>query len=281
MSKNLSLFSYYGGKSPLSSKKLSQWINSHLPRWHKDQAYCEPFAGMLGVLLNKRKNNIEIVNDSSTRLIDLWTAIRDHPEEMFRLLDATPISEAEFNRAKKEVDQLEGLERALAVAIIIRQGLQHSPSATSFKRNFSSTKLSPIVRRHSLEEFQAIYQRVKDVQFLNTDALWILDRIKNTENFVIYCDPPYLNASTTSYGDNQVDHAELKKLLKAQKGKVLLSGYQFGGEFYDDLGWYKYEKETHNYAFEFKGRPRIETLWCNYPPEKTSPSLFPDYEEEG
>ena len=96
---------------------------------------------------------------------------------------------------------------------------------------------------------------------------------------MIYCDPPYLKADTQAYAENTIDHAELKQLLKLQKGKVALSGYQFGGEFYDDLGWWKYEKETHNYAFEFNGRPRIETLWCNYPPEESNLPLFPDYEE--
>ena len=58
------------------------------------------------------------------------------------------------------------------------------------------------------------------------------------------------------------------ELLKAQKGKVALSGY---GDEWDMLGWEKHQKETYTplgttKEANAKVSNRTESVWCNYKP---------------
>ena len=124
--------------------------------------------------------------------------------------------------------------------------------------------------------FKDLYERIKHVQFLNRDALKILDRIKDDKDYLIYVDPPYEKTSTELYGqDNQVDHGALMDILKVQKGKVAVSGY---GTSYDALGWERHEKKVRLKAGIIQkvnaSQPnRTEVLWTNYQPKKM-PTLF-------
>ena len=72
---------YTGGKARY---KLNRWIQSRLPM-RTSGLYCEPFAGMLGILLNRPKSKIEIVNDLNGDIVSFWRAVRDYPEELERM----------------------------------------------------------------------------------------------------------------------------------------------------------------------------------------------------
>ena len=63
--KKLSALRYYGGKN--AQHRTGRWIASMLPY---DKGYVEPFAGMLGVLLQRRRSAAEMVNDADGNLID-------------------------------------------------------------------------------------------------------------------------------------------------------------------------------------------------------------------
>lgn len=92
---------YYGGKSP--GRPLTAWIASKLPPWEYQRLYCEPFAGMLGVLLTRKPTRLEVVNDANERIINWWTVIRDRPDEFGRMLDWThQHSRIQFDRCIAE-----------------------------------------------------------------------------------------------------------------------------------------------------------------------------------
>jgi len=248
-----------------------------LPDYDFNSCYCEPFAGMLGVLLSRPRVKIEIVNDSSERIINLWRVIRDQPEELFEKLDKTLIHESEFKRAIGQIDELEGMDKAVATAIILRCGLHRTAYSYSFSVNWNKAVGSVPRVGKSKDFFMRLNERIKHVQFLNSDALKILDRIKDDPSYVIYVDPPYENASTYMYGsDNQVNHGALMELLKVQKGKVAVSGYD---GTYDDLGWVRNEKEVvlwslGNLQGDQRGK-RTEVCWTNYAPARL-PTLYED-----
>lgn len=84
--------------------KMNRWIQSLLPLPSHHYTYCEPFAGMCSILLNRSPAKSEIVNDSSKRLWHLLTTVRGHHEEFARLLEFIPYSEAEYERALREID---------------------------------------------------------------------------------------------------------------------------------------------------------------------------------
>lgn len=273
MHKKISSFGYFGGKSARSGNQINQWIVSLLPTPKYNSCYCEPFAGMLGVLLSRPIVKNEIANDSSDRIFALWKAIRDQPQELFAKLDKTLYHESEFNHALQHVDSLDGLEKAHAVAVIMLLSLHK----TAYSEWFSVTYLPRRIKRNFSEQFFInLHQRIKDVQFMNTDALKLMKRVSKNPEMLVYADPPYENASTHHYGkDNQIDHGNLKDMLSSMAGKVAISGY---GDSYDDLGCHRHEKKVNlssmvSSDIENQDK-RTEVLWTNYDPGVVNRSLF-------
>ena len=250
----------------MAINRTCQWILSLLPEWEKRQCYCEPFAGMLGVLLNRKQCYLEIANDKSDRIWSIWKAIRDDYDEFYRKLDLTLYHESAFKDALNSIDKLDGVDKAVASATIVIMSVQNTPHGRQFRRYFSrQTNIK------SEKWFYDIHNRIKNVVFLCKDYQWVFDRIKDFTNYVVYVDPPYQNADVSPYGNNTVDHNELMELLKVQKGKVAISGY---GNTYDELGWEKHTKLVK--TCNLKGNQNLnktydhreEVLWTNYAPNK-------------
>ena len=72
---------YYGGKSEKfrNGNGAGPWIAKMLPY---RRMYVEPFAGMLGVLLQREKSRIELVNDRDGMISAFWECIRDYPDKL-------------------------------------------------------------------------------------------------------------------------------------------------------------------------------------------------------
>ena len=60
------------------------------------EVYLEPFAGSLGVLLNKPRAHIETVNDLDGNVVNFFRVLRDHPEDLMQKLALTPYSRGEY-----------------------------------------------------------------------------------------------------------------------------------------------------------------------------------------
>ena len=273
----MGLFKYHGGKSSRSHRQQCKWIVGLLPTPITKQFYCEPFCGMLGVLINRPKVHTEIANDKSERIMDLWTVLRDQPDELHRRLTLTLRHENQFHWAVENVDQLKGIDRAVAVAILITQSLEHTAHGKRFgkewKASFDGGGDFPIP---NLGNLYSIHERIRKVHFHCDDALNIIDKVKDQKDYVVYCDPPYAGTLTSVYGaGNEVEHGALMECIRDSKAKVAISGY---GDTYDDLGWIRNEK---NVIFSSMGKSKVssnrtEVLWTNYEPRKTNyqPTLF-------
>ena len=82
------------------------------------------------------------------------------------------------------------------------------------------------------------------------------------DDAVVYCDPPYRNADTSPYR-HVPDWTALEEVLRAQTGRVAVSGY---GDDWDSLGWRSAElpSEVRVYtAGEMSKLDRNEKLWMN------------------
>ena len=260
MSEKLAGLAYWGGKSPICN--ISPWINSILPDY-KDCSYIEPFAGMLGVLLNRPKVNIEIVNDINRHLINWWLMVRDRPDEFNDLIKYTPRSREIFNDAKENIDNIsDPLQRALAFHILITQSLHRSINSNwSISIKHRGHAKLPI--RH--ERLIRLADRLISVQIENKDALNILERTKDEERVIVYCDPPYYSTGLSIYGDYELKVNQMAEILKYHKGFVAISGY---ADEWDGLGWeksYYLNKNTSNLTTGIKSE-KTEVLWTNFKP---------------
>ena len=271
-SERLSGICYYGGKSVLATQGVGSWVASLLPA-SPGIFYIEPFAGMLGVLLQRRPARSELVSDSNHDIVNWWRCIRDEPHEFARLLDATPYSRDEFVAACRFIheaaplppDGAADLRRGLAFHTIVNQGRMKTGAQASRPNNFTFRyNANPPVWGH--DRVTGLATRLKNVQLESRDACAILERVAAFDNALVYCDPPYRTSDIRHYEAPPVDWDRLTDLLLAQTGRVAISGYH---DEWDHLpGWQRYEYQTFcsvadNPAGELRAG-RTERLWTNY-----------------
>ena len=243
---------YYGGKA-----RTGVWIASRLPMRH---AYVEPFAGMLGTLLARPPSKQEVVNDINDNLVAWWRCLRDNPEELERRVSMTPKSRTEFDAAKKIIkdnSDADEMTRAWAMDTILRHGI----SARTDGRSCVGYRIRSGKKDHwPHERFDALTQRMRNVQIENKDGAGVLEFTARTEDVVVYCDPPYYSAER-NYVENHVDVDRLTEALLAQRGACAISGY---GTEWDHLGWRREQRDVACTVFGGHGK-RTEILWMNYP----------------
>ena len=254
---------YFGGKSP--RRDLTKWIVGHLP-WEYKTLYVEPFLGMAGVLLSRPPTHVEIGNDRNDRLANWWTCIRDHPEEFGRKLDWTPQNcRTEFERSLANLDHPDPITKAVAYTVVVLASIWHSDARSVNRyRPYYSTKVGA-KPSWGTEDILRLRARTRDIQIENVDAVELLDRIKDVDDAVIYCDPPYRGADTSPYRFTP-DWGALGEVLRIQRGRVAISGY---GEDWDCLGWRSEEIASGIHVYtggEQTSLERAEKLWMNYDP---------------
>lgn len=256
---------YYGGKARIG---LNRWIRSHLPEDDlAHQTYIEPFAGALSILISRPRAGIEIVNDKNERIARWHTCIRDHAEEMSRLIAQTHYNNHDtFEWAKRSMDDesLTCCLRSLAVYIVADLSMMHV--SDPIQARGMSIKWRPLgqpLRAMYPEEVAALRERLRGVQVVSKDFSWVMERSAGESCAVLYVDPPYKHADTDPYAATH-DRALLEELLLAQEGYVAISGYD---DEWDHLGWQRHELEVSFQAVGRKARgtrpKRTEALWCN------------------
>ena len=273
---------YFGGKSVSSNQQTGKWINSLMPM---RKGYVEPFAGMLGVLLQRKKSEAEIVNDRCRLITAFWRCLRDRDEHFLWKVRTTPhcrdfLKLARSLRADMDRGSHVGeVDRAWVAYTLLKSSFRHEIGNWDGDSSFRiATTHNPASRSViEWERFLRVAKRIEDVQIENTDAISLLNRIKHRDDLMIYADPPYLCQNGKAYGQKVDDWKGLHEALSAQKGLVAVSGYD--GD-HDALGWLRMERETTTTGGREKERgSRVECLWVNYEPEKTE-DLFNHAEEE-
>ena len=247
---------YYGGKSSGGATGVGAWVARSLP-WEKRSTYIEPFAGMLGVLLRRRPVELEVVNDLDHRVVNWWRVVRDHPDELERLLSATPHSRVEFERCLEDTD--DEIEAARRFTVMVTQAVGGMTAAKA--SNWMSKKGRASVVVDYAARIPALRERMRKVQLENTDAIKLLDRVSDLAHAVIYCDPPYTTADTAAYAFSRFDKGAMVEVLRAQKGRVAVSGYN---DEWDELGWRCETRACMRFQINGVREGRIEKLWMNY-----------------
>lgn len=256
---------YYGAKISLAPR-IVELLPPH-------EHYIEAFAGSLAVLLAKAPSTMETVNDLDGHLVNFWRVVRDQPDELVSLIDATPHSRADFTTSL-DLDEpgLSDVERARRVFSRIVQGRMGSLGKTGwrFEVQRTSAQLKADEMRRFRNRLTLAAERIRRVQIENMDALELIDRYGVVPSNLIYADPPYLAETRASVGHYRVEmpnpdqHIDLAEVLWRCKATVVLSGYR--SPLYDDLygDWYVEEFPTMT-AQGGAGKAVCEVLWSNRP----------------
>lgn len=208
------------------------------PLWHlPNGCYCEPFfgSGAIGwkVLPGLRRDLRVIVNDIDPGLCALWTAVRDCPRELKRLVDDFLPSPEAFYHAK-EVD---GDTSADVVLRGFRKLVLHQ---TSFS-GLGAMAGGPLGGRRQRSEYNpgcrwnparigariircySIMSRFRSFEVRCQDFARVLDDLP--DNAFAYLDPPYYvqGANLYKYAMPDADHVRLAKILRGARFRWLLS----------------------------------------------------------
>ena len=253
----LTALRWIGGKSVTSRTETGRWLADRLPY---RRGYVEPFAGMLGVLLQRDASPVEVVNDIDGDIVNWWTQIRDANDELVSMFERTPVwSEAMWKMSpEKLANEDDPVWRAYWWTI--RVAWSFGGNTRSIGREFAGGR-----RQTRMEgKLSSLRDRIKDIQIANEDAVCLLERVARRDDFVVYCDPPYDGTTTEYYSDN-LDRERMTAGLLSQQGFCAVSGY---ANEWDHLGWNRYEIETASVLAERAGKEagkRTEVVWSNQP----------------
>ena len=154
-------------KYPGAKNRLAPWIVSHIPP-HK--VYCEPFLGSAAVFLNKEPAYNEILNDLDDDVYNFFKAVREYPEKLCRLIDATPCSRTEYLSVYNDEPESD-LERARRFAVKCWQGFGcGNKYKNGYRRGIGATSPNPAKAWAKLPEtIQLAAERLKNAQIEQKD----------------------------------------------------------------------------------------------------------------
>jgi DNA adenine methylase len=207
---------YMGGKRNLAARLCA--LIEATP--HK--AYIEPFVGMGGVFLRRsHRPTVEVINDLSGDVANLFRVIRRHYEPFVDELRWLIASRAEFDRQNRlDPTTLTDIERAVRFLYLQRQafggkvvGRQYGVDRSCGSR-FNVAKL-----RGELKLLSRRLEPVKIEQLPYGDIIRRYDRA----GALFYLDPPY--DETTGYGVDfdRADYLALAAQLATIAGDFIMS----------------------------------------------------------
>lgn len=237
--------------------------------------YVEPYAGSLAVLLANDPWGIsEVANDLNENLTNFWRVMQE--EESFqafrRIVEAVPLSEAEWNQAEEGLRSEDPVRRAVAFFIRCRQSYAgRCDQFTYFSKNRTRRFMNCEVSAwwSAVDGLVAVHERLRRVAILCRPALEVIQR-EDSPHTLFYLDPPYVpetRASPRVYDKEMSyeDHEELLDTISNVKGKVMISGYHHPLYLERLRDWQRYEFNIANHASSSRTKRRMtEVLWCNF-----------------
>ena len=253
---------WHGGKHYLAARIIAEFP-AH-------RVYLEPFGGAASVLLNKPPVEVESYNDLDLRITRLFRILQRQGPEFVRRVQFIPYSQKEFEDAAEYPLNATELDKAVCDFVRWRQSFGGKGKTWSYTTTRARGGIAGDVNAWwtAIDQLPQIIERLRRVQILHQPAVDAIRRF-DSEETLIYCDPPYLHNTRDQNSRNvygiemsERDHRELATVLNACEGAVVLSGYP--SLLYDDLygRWRKVEFNIANHAAGGRRKARkTEVLW--------------------
>lgn len=242
---------YFGGKW-----RMASWLIRHFTcHLH----YCTPYGGGWCESFQKtRSRGREVYNDLNAHNVNFFRQLRDNPEQLISLIEATPRNRIEFEECRKPVsDPVEAAKRYyLYCTLSFMAGGGPLWSGTSDAR---------LALRSVSDDSHlwAASQRLQSVLIEQLDALECIVKYDSPQT-LFYCDPGYPKESLAS-GDrtwylHHTDtdgHRGLAELLHRIQGNAVVSGYDC--PLYQELfaGWRRIDRQV----LTMTRTNAIESIW--------------------
>ncbi|MFQ8705001.1 MAG: DNA adenine methylase [Thomasclavelia sp.] len=261
-----------------------QLLNDIIPMIPKNcSTYVEPFIGG-GAVLFELQPKKAIINDFNSELINVYTVIRDYPEELIKELQFHKDNNTsehfyavrEYDRKPELFSQMTAVQKAARVIYLNKtcyNGLYRVNSAGQFNSPYGKYK-NPNIVNETVIRAMSKYFNENNIVIKNEDFKEALKGLRR--GAFVYLDPPYMpissSSSFTGYtenGFNEDKQRELKELCDKldKKGIKFLqsnSDCEFIRELYSS---YRIKTIKAKRAINSKGNSRgeiNEVLIYNY-----------------
>lgn len=268
-SKKIIAFNYFGGKFT--------WLDFLYSYFPDDFNHLvDIFGGSFAVSLNYKGRVIKTANEINSDITNFFEVLRNHEEELTRLLLLTPCSETEYNNSWENSE--DKIEQARRFYVRIRQsffglGAQRKNKGWHLAKTHVNARGGETVSRwnNAIEKLHDVAEAIRnDFQIINSDYETVIDRLDFKKAF-FYADPPYPEETRASYNDYKFefttdDHIRLSEKLHSIKGLAMVSSYN--SDLYNELysDWKKIEfpvKKNNIRSSEVQ-----EVIWINYSPNR-------------
>lgn len=256
-------------KYPGSKWSTADWIISNFPHDYEYMTYLEPYFGSGAVFFNKKRSKIETINDIDANVVNLFSIIRDYPDEFSRQIELTPWARDEYKKSYESTDEPMEKARRFMVRLWMAIGGKTS-DITGWSNQIKPVDCGKAKWSRLHLEIIKVSNRLKSedlnlVQIENMEAIKLIKRYDRAET-LLYCDPPYILSTRNKriYANEMKDseHIELLEVLLNFKGKVILSGYM--SDIYKSyLKHWNMKQQKSNCEM---GKSAIEVIWMNYEP---------------
>jgi DNA adenine methylase len=209
---------YVGGKRNLAGR-LVALIDGIAP-----DGYAEPFVGMGGIFLRRRRQaRVEVINDVSGDVANFFRVLQEHYPYFVDMLRFRVASRSEFERLlATPAERLTDLRRAVRFLYLQRLAFGGRVRGRTFgltsdrADRFNVTKIEPMLAD--------LHERLAGVTIEQLDFGDFIRRY-DREGMLFYLDPPYWGCER-DYGEGVFGRADFERLaatLAGIKGRFLLS----------------------------------------------------------
>lgn len=240
---------YFGGKW-----RLAPWLIQHFP---PHLHYVTPYGGGWCESFQKtRAGGREIYNDLNAHNVNFFRQLRDNPEQLIPLIEATPRTRVELIAARQPSP--DPLEAARRYYIYCKLSVESGGG-----RIWSGTSNARLALRasHDDSHLWAASQRLQGVEIEQLDALESIAKYDSPQT-LFYCDPAYpkeviSKRSRYLHHTDTEGHRGLAELLNRIEGKAVVSGYDC--PLYQEIfgEWQRVECSTVNMQRE----KTTESIW--------------------
>ena len=288
--KPLTCFPYYGGKSSLIG-----WLLPLLNTGKKVPFFVDVCCGSASVAINykhfDRSGASVVINDLNQNIFNFFRTLRDHPDELVRLLELSLNGRDEYEFARLVNEGDDDIEKARKIYVRITQG---------FGQQAHGNQVWSTGRRHEKKRFNVmglgkrmrpIIDLLRDVRVENKDSLELIKYYGEIVDNLIYVDPPYPASSRRSTGEYDLEvtddwHKKLLDVCLNTKANVAVSTYH--NPLYDEAfsgpEWNIFEHATYTkfkntagkekQKKEKKNFDRVEVLFTNYQPANREEAFY-------
>lgn len=202
-----------------NKSKLAREVYRHFPAHN---CYIELFFGAGGVFFKKPQAKYNICNDIDDEVYNLWCVMQTDSDKLKEEIEHLPMHTSLWNDYKnKEVK-----DKVLKAALFLMYsnfGYLGNPSTLRFTNDANGKK-------QLLENFDAVFQKIKYVKFMCDDFRNVLNRCtwrsdREKERAFIYADPPYLGTQQYSHKFTEQDTKDLFKMLVDSKMNFAISEF--------------------------------------------------------